>query len=153
MCLWNIGCLKFEQAEHYALALSSPAGFKQAQPVGDWTCTSCGASNFARRGACFKCDAPRQDSACLTLWTLWHCLCDSEEVTDQPVKMLEADGVCCSLVNSRAIAGPKQPKSLEALEGSLDLHAATGAPISQVQQCSATFRAFLCQPKGPHADC
>ncbi|KAA6425648.1 MAG: hypothetical protein FRX49_04545 [Trebouxia sp. A1-2] len=30
----------------------------EAKP-GDWDCTACGASNFARRGLCFKCGEPR----------------------------------------------------------------------------------------------
>lgn len=27
--------------------------------AGDWDCSACGASNFARRGECFKCGEPK----------------------------------------------------------------------------------------------
>jgi len=44
----------------YAPAPYGGGGGGDAAPApGDWFCASCSASNFARRGECFKCNAPR----------------------------------------------------------------------------------------------
>lgn len=36
---------------------------RPAPGPGDWECSSCGVSNFARRGECFKCNAPKKGGA------------------------------------------------------------------------------------------